>query len=802
MSDPPKYDGLPLSADDSITITKNYQSVPDVNDNIIALLENTQYKVTKGDYEKFLEKIKTINAADYNNIMKWFGVDSEIRANQMVNELKKLNPHADSFANTSILVLILLFYQVGGADSIIENPTNPTANWFTLAIKNNELDKLPFPTFPSTAFRSNWTECVILKLWFKLRVMAPDINSFFGAFSAHSTSSNDFFTNIFPLLTNDRFNYSYESVDDLNEIINYVVATSPGNNLSETFENFNNLLESLDLTYEGYVVFMKQLISAIGMPSNIKELVDDFNTYYQTVAYSDDSSVDLVQDVTADTILNEFIYKMPGGYFHPGEDFNQYIKTCIKRNYTVKSIRRDIALGKTYAQFMSGNNNSANPPEPTKGSPTKGSPTKGSPTKESFTSLLSDFYSPYNAFLSVFAKIRDQIWQTGKSMLEGYDQNSRQPDNLALAKFGITNFGKELGEMEDLLLSNDYGFSNWNDMMAFVDTISDLIQYSQLKDYVDTMTAFGASNRLEWNQLSGLLAALNIKSFTDVKTFLSIILIIDVKYSNFVGFITTLKNFKANLIESPPSLPNSTIRVFCKDMRMIGFSYSANPQLINNIVNYFSMAGYTLQTYKQIPSLTINALYKYGNSTKYNNGLFDLIQNPPLIQKLPTDYDYKYIITQMYLVASNQTSYNPPTGSSIHSIILTDIENSHFISLLYSQELAALKQDKSGTAYSNLTTRLQLMSDISKAASNIADGYSKTSTNANESLNTFYKDLSCLVQIAPMLMFEYLHQLIQIKSGSGNDIDHLVDPNYTYCKATTTTITANYRNSPPVVPTN
>ena len=353
--------------------------------------------------------------------------------------------------------------------------------------------------------------------------------------------------------------------------------------------------------------------------------------------------------------------------------------------------------------------------------------------------------------------------------------------------------------MEDLLLNNKYGISSWNEMIDFIYAVSSLIQYTQLKDYITTMTDFGAKNREEWDRLSSQIRSLNIKSYTDVQLFLSIIATIGVKYDNFTDFISTLQKFKANLSEYPMSLRNSAIRVFCKDMNMAGFSYSANAQIIKNIVKYFSMAGYTLQSYPTLPSLTVNAMYSYGNSTKYNNQLYDIIQNPPLISKLPTDYDYKTIVTQMYLVASNQPSYQSKTGTTINSILISDVDNSHYISLLYSQELEVFKHDKHGTAFSDINMRLRLMADISAAATNLANSYSPQSAIQNDSLHHFYKDLSYLVQIAPMLMFEYLHQLIQSKTGSGNNIDSLVSPGYTYGKATAT---INYRQKPPVVPTN
>ena len=777
--------GKPISWDElaKITSTKAEYWQPSINANIIWILEYHKYKVPKEQYDKFIDKMKSINIWVYVWIMKWFGIQSEDTENEMVNQLRNLNAHKDAFTNEALLIWWLMYYQVNNVNAVLENPLKPNTNWFAMAIKNNGLDKLPFPTLPSTAFGNDWGNCLIFKLWFQLGVMAPNIDDFFGTFSAYSTSASDFFANIFPILTGAKFGYWYRGKEDLDNILNYVQSSAPSKSLSDAFKDFNDILVSLELTFKGYMSFMQQLKDKVGTPSNIKELIADFKTYYTTVAHSDDKQFNVKPKVTAHMIFTDFFDLIPD-YFHPGQDFGKFLKTCISHNYTINSINRDKALGTTYSHFMSGSNKSSEHPT------------------EQFISSFTEFENPSSDTLfGNLARVYNDIIRTGKTMLgykEGVDATlSGQPDHLALSNFGITDFGAQLGQLEQLLLSNSYGFSSWNEVMEFIDPVSKLIQYEQLPEYVNTMVKFGARTRVEWNDISTKFAALHINSYTDIKAFLNIIIPFGVNYNNFPDFTQTLKDFKADLVQSSPSLPKNALKTFCADMTTIGFTYGSNAQTVKNIVSYFLLAGYTLQTYPKIPSLTVNAIYSYGRSTKYNNQLYDIIQKPPLTSVLPAEFDKKNIITQAYLVASNQKSYNPNTKNEIavNSVILDDVDVYNFISLLYSEEFEALKKDTAGTAYSDVSIRLKIMSDISTAAMNISKEY----LNSNASLNSFYEKLSYLVQIAPMLMFAFLYQQVQAKTLQ-NNIDYLVDPHYSYCKATTTTITSNYRKLGPVIP--
>jgi hypothetical protein len=69
-------------------------------------------------------------------------------------------------------------------------------------------------------------------------------------------------------------------------------------------------------------------------------------------------------------------------------------------------------------------------------------------------------------------------------------------------------------------------------------------------------------------------------------------------------------------------------------------------------------------------------------------------------------------------------------------------------------------------------------------------------------LQNFYRVLSQVIMMFPLLTFEFMVQTITTTCGNGNScaFDNVVSPTYTYCKATTTNKTTNYRPEKPVLP--
>jgi hypothetical protein len=326
-----------------------------------------------------------------------------------------------------------------------------------------------------------------------------------------------------------------------------------------------------------------------------------------------------------------------------------------------------------------------------------------------------------------------------------------------LTSFGIINYDTQLSGLENVLLGK-YGFQNWSDLMSFIDPLSKLIQFDYLPNYINVMITFGAKTKNDWTRITTSLAGMKINDYANITEFLSIISSMGVNFNNFPEFSAKMIQFKADLGSSPPALPTSAIRVFCKDMTDNKFRYddAKTKQKINNIIDYFVTIRYDLQSYaSRFPHLMVVAMISYDSSTKspYPNQLYDIADGPHLIQALPTDVNWNQIVEQAYFIASNTTAT---------SIILNNDANiTRFVAFLYPTELQVLKSN-AATRYSDTSERLRLMNDISLAMKKLAIEY-----NENDSLVDFYSKMSYLTKTFPFLMFEYLHQLISTKCPGG-----------------------------------
>lgn len=795
-------DGLPLSADDIIQLNKKVGMVPDLNQNIIEFLNSTPFAVTEKQEIEFVNKMTKYNIRFYVAVMKWLDIQAEDTVAQLFDKLKELNPDPNSFINEVYFVIILKIYGVDKVSDIIDFRNN-NSNWFTATIKNHGLHKLSFPMFPPTG-GGDMNNNVVVKMW-RIGVTAKLLDEYFSEFSKHKVEAEDYFKVIHPILQGSTFNFHYQSKNQLETIINsYVQPVAPGKPLTEAFTKFNEILGNMQLNYQGYISFIDRLTATVGPPSDPVGLFNKFKTYYTTVAYIDDPRAVLQNPVTANMIFSEFIDIFPE-YFVPSDTFSQYLDTITTNKYTIASIQRDIKRGKTYTNFSGAADvselmNRAN-------TESFGTLTQGvSSFFENAMKMINRALGFKEGATTQFGDGAISIPDPAVNAPPPVDKYMSQPNAKTLNNFGITDFGKQLGDLESGLINPNYGISNWQEMMDFIEPISKIIQYPDLNKLIGAFTGFGARNSKEWLDLATQLQKLNIRDFQNIYAFLNIITKFGVKYNaNFNDFIETLTIFKADLVLSPPALKSSAISVFCKDMIDSGYKYDSNPQIIKNIVGYFVAAGYDLQSYVGFPSLLVKSLNYYDRFTNsaYKNKLHDIIQDNPLTTFLSgSGYETNQLMAQAYMLSSNQASYkNKITNVSYNFLFADPTVMTYFIGCLYAEELNALKMDN-GTKYANMSDRIAMINDIADAMIAISKSHSSSSSNPNSSLESIYKELSYLLRIFPVLSFEFLYNDVSSSCGNGNSCkyDLYVDPATTYCKATTTNRTTNYRKNPPVVP--
>ena len=737
--------------DDIVRFVNEQNTADSLDGDVIKSLDQLGYSYTVGQKPALFAKIAKYGIL-YIKVLKLFQINDENTADSFFAKLRELHPHERSLANEVWFIGALkLFFSLDVNAFIPVNGAQTETTWLTNTIKKYELDKLQLPMFPSTSPGDNLNENVLFK--FKNIGVSPrDIDSFCNAFTSKNVKMSDFFTNIYPVLSgpNSKINYNYNGIDYLDTMIkSYISPINPAD-LSNAFKSFNVILESLKLdSYQSYISFMPRLVQTVGPSSNLRDLLGLFNAYFPSIAYSDNP--DGLKDVNdrianknlainANTIFSEFIDKIPGYFSACNADFNAYLNLITTRNYTIKSIQRDKALGATYCRYMSN--------------------TPTAVTTAGFTTLDRED-EPSKYFGRMASKLLNYVFSAGKQLLgyqrDGFDTPPQPPDNVVLTAFGIINYDTQLSGLENTLLGK-YGFQNWSDLMSFIDPLSKLIQFDYLPNYINVMIKFGARTKNDWTSITTSLAGMKINDYANITEFLSIISSMGVNFNNFPEFSDKMIQFKADLRSSPPALQTSAIRVFCKDMTDNKFRYddAETKQKINNIIDYFVTIRYDLQSYaSSFPHLMVVAMISYDSSTKspYPNQLYDIAEGPHLIQALPKDVNWNQIMEQAYFIATDANA-----GSNI---LNNDTNITRFVAFLYSTEFQVLKSN-AATQYSNQSVRLKLMNDISLAMEKLAIEY-----NENDSLVEFYTKMSNLTKAFPFLMFEYLHQLISTRCSGG-----------------------------------
>ena len=757
---------------DAVDIFNKYgKKVASLDEEKISVAQMSNYTFTENEKLSLFKKQNEYGLYFPFVMSIFFNIKSEKVYNLFVTKMKELNAHPNAFANPIWLVILLRYYcGIESVDAIIK--TNGAATnepWLTNIILKYQLHKLSIPVFMSSSIASDDLENNVLAKFISIGVYPTKINEFCQTFSEKDTNMTSFFNTIYPTLIKPRvdggvFQYWYTTQNSLREILN-VVGQINKKNLPNAFEQFTEVLSSMNLTsYESYTTFVSNL-QKVGVSLNFKEILGLFKAYYPNVAYlGDENKIQAANasiaksPLTANSIFTNFVDLIPGYFLTCNANFNEYLKLITDNKYSIPSIMRDRDIGGTYCKYMSIN-------KPISGFSTL----SGADVQPSVIDALNDAFKSFKQML-------------GYSM-EGMETGRTTPDNRILNKFGITDHTTQLGELENMLLGK-YGFNNWSDIMQFVDPLSTLIQFDKLKNYITIMLNLGATTKTAWSEVTTELSLLQIKDFPNIEAFLTTVSSIGVvNYSNFLEFIKKLdaKNFNANFTESPPVLPGSAIRVFCNDMKIIGFRYDNNTkQNIHNLINYFVVLGFNLQTYSSsLPHSLVDSMRSYDSSSPHRHNFFDLTQDPPL-SKLFSKETGNEMMSQGYYIASEKMD---------DSILNNEAAKTILASFLYTTEYNELQKDNSNV-YSDVKIRITLMNNIAAAMNLMAIGYNPQNQD-NKSAFKLYTNLTNLTRMFPMLMFQYLHRLIISKCRNGNctfSVNNPTDVNYVHSSSKYRTI--------------
>lgn len=732
---------------DAVAIFNRYgKKVDSLDEEKINVAQMSNYMFTENEKLSLFKKQNEYGLYFPFVMSYFFNIKSEKVYNMFVTKMTELNAHANAFANPIWLVILLRYYYgIESVDAILK--TNGASNnepWLADTILKYKLHQLSIPVFTSSSIASDDLGNNVLAKFVSIGVYPRNINEFCQTFNEKGTNMQSFFNTIYPILIKRRsdggvFQYWYTTQNSLREMLN-VVGQINKQNLPTAFEQFMEVLSSMNLTsYESYTTFVMNL-QRVGVSLNFKEILGLFKAYYPNVAYLGDDDKIRKENasiaksaLTANSIFTNFVDIIPGYFLTCDANFNDYLKLITDNKYSIPSIIRDRDIGGTYCKYMSIN-------KPISGFSTL----SGADVQHSVLDTLNSAFKSFKQMLGYST--------------EGMETSRTTPDNRVLNKFGIINHTTQLKELENMLLGK-YGFNNFSDIMEFVDPLSTLIQFDKLSAYITIMLKFGATTKTAWSEVTTGLALLQIKDFPNIEAFLTTVSSIGVNYSNFLEFSKKLdkKFFNANFTESPPVLPGSAIRTFCADMKLIGFRYDNDTkQNMHNLMNYFVVLGFNLQSYSSGRPHSLVVSMKSYLSSPYGHDFFDLTQDPPLSKLFSTETANE-MMSQGYYIASEKMN---------DSILNNEAAKTILASFLYTTEYDELQKDN-GTVYSNVTIRITLMNDIAAAMNLMAIRYNHENQDNKEAFK-LYTNLTNLVRLFPMLMFQYLYKLIKLKCREGN----------------------------------
>lgn len=748
---------------DSQTIGKKQ-----INNNIINAIVDSSYCVPVGEYSKFVQlhpKIQNINT--YISTMKSHGINNEDRKSSVIAALNQIQSNYANDNNIGEILNTLKNYGLSDINQLVLPDSKPGV--FKQMIDTNGLtaSKLGIHIFPSTnALNANKSVFEMMK---EINVPISDMGNYLSKFNKYGVTPSQYFQSIHPKLISDSFKYTYTGADDLRALLLDIKNLSEGS-LLDGFNDFSRIAKSFGTTtYSGYKAAIQNLESIVGSPKPITSLVPKFTTYYKTVAYSDDPETYKVLDVSNHTItiddVSRFISDMPTSYeFNTKYNFNKYIDKLTDRKYSVKRLKHDASMGKTYTSFMEG--------EPQQ--------TSDSSNKQGFIGSIRGLFSRIEGFL------------------EGFSTPSRPPDEQILVTFGITDFRKPLEDVEDIFSKNGlHDFSNgsndWNTMINTIHQMNKLgIRSANLSEWNALMGRFGAENVPNWLAVLKEMDGLKLNGFASVNKFLTAIIDFGVNYSNnYSAFLKAIKPFGMDLTKTG-------FYTFLKDMKSCGLTYGNNPDKVNNIIHYFVALGVSLNVYDQAdngrPSYSwmVNSLCTYGKGSPSSNNLDDLNLD---ILNMAELYGTEPPIKKITYVDAETKPEFIKTVNRVKNRLVRLINGNMMDDYLVSDHLfqeevrEMIKSSKTGD-FSGYTRNYknQMMMDVGHSILKyLVNDQSNQDPQSDKTQLEKRRDLAYMCILYPSVMFEYVVKKIKIRCADNDNCEELkrTNPTLATCKAST-----------------
>lgn len=803
-------EGLASDAVNEKDIIKRQNGTGVVNQNIIKMLTNRDYSVRSSVFPGFAKeyalKGKTLgNLGTHISTMVKFGIKNEDASNYLKTLINKtLNPNGYSVLDVEQLIINYFgSYGIMNASDLFDMAPDGSPNCdangvFVSAVKRFDLQDLNISLFPTN---SSTTNCVMEKLKAINGINVPTvgkdstgsyyIHTFFQAFQTYNITSQQFFDQIYS-------NYAALSIQSSTKNIDgalYYVSSMDPSNLINAFQILANILPKIGLSFNEYMEYVKILETRVGPQTKIDEIWNMFKKYYTTTAYKDVNNyqyddpvkpstftkfLDDIDNYYAENALAE-IKLTSRIYFYPGAgNFHTFMTIANEKQYKVSDIKRDIKLGQFFSHFIA--------------------PYNDPPVKEGFgfsymdisVDPISYIYNQLMSFIRQFYGEKEGI-------------NS---DYSILYEFKVPDYNNSLLELETTLIGYDINDINrqrttWQNIITFVTVLVKIgIYYPDMKSFIGTLNSIGATNIKQWMYVMEQLSLIKIQGGSTIQSFLITIKDFGVKYdsnpqkSNLEQLIQNLIVFKSDFSSGVLTPSNK----FIKDMTKLNYTYEtpAGTTAVNNIIAFFSNYEFQMNDYysndeikidnceltipNSFPSLLVNSLNTYSNSSVYGNSLYDIqVTNYfDVCQSIGT-------MQQAYMLTNGLQTYN--SESAIISPNVTAI-----VSFFYTEEMNNIINNRD--AYSDMNKRVKLMNDIASGMIR----YSKVFEGGNKDTYTLYVNMALFLQMFPALSFQYLSNEFISKCSNGNcSYSQYMDPRYSECKASTEKQTINLRPSPPIL---
>jgi len=798
-----------------------------LNQNIVNSISKNNYSIKPDDFPEFAKKYasegKTIYTIKTHIItMKKFGIEDETVSKRLTEYIRNdLNPRSFNPLDTdSLITNYFASYGIENVNDFFDKTTVNTNEFitgnFTNMVKRFGLHDLNIPLFPTN---DDSDGCAMEKLkainGITIPTMGKDsngnfqLNKFFQSFQTYGVDGQIFFSNIYSYYKSLSIQYSF---NDINKTLHYISSLYPSD-LSTAFKKTDSTLKTLNMaSFNDYVNYVNVLEIRVGLPppNDIESVWTTFNSYYKNIAYSDVSGYQLDNPITSNTLTKFFddierhySENSPNRsksqtYFNPGSgNIMSFMRVISNNNYKVSDIKRDIGLGQSYSKLISYYN------------------TNSSEAFSGMEVLNEPISYIYNQLSALFNSIFD--FEETREGATNINQELTPADETSLKSFGITDYNSTLASLAERMKMYEVDKIDpfkptWENTLSFVRSmVQNGIVYTDLDEFIATMVGFNAKTITEWYDVMTKLSKMNIKSYSNLKSFLKTITEFGVRYQyNFNLFISKLTEFNADFSSGNLAPLNS----FVNDMTKIKYKYDTHRGMntVNRIIDYFSKYKFTMTMYSspnsfaiekcnqsipaQFPSLLVISLYSYDEYVQsYKNNLRDIKDHND--SKLFDLCDVVNAMQHVYVLCNNVSDLR---GFSIEPDWIISRNMPLITAFFYKEEIDKILENKT-TYNSDMNKRIRMMEGVADGMDNYAITFKD---NPQNELYKKYTFISKSIRIFPVFLFQYIANEFISKCDSNNAKDCLyysyVDPTRAECKASTVPGTANFRPNPnPVV---